>query len=93
MMQCMMIQSFKIIVNGKTWYYFELEWGIRQRDPFSPHISIICVEYLGRYVHFMPTQKKSGIGIKLNKDFPNISYLMFIDNCITFCNKGSSSKF
>lgn len=32
----------------------------------------------------MGNQKKSGISIKLHKDYPDIPYLMFVDGCIIF---------
>lgn len=48
-------------------------------------IFITCIEYLGRYMHFMLTQARYGIGIKLNEDCPNIPYLMFAYDCLIFC--------
>lgn len=32
----------------------------------------------------MTNQPKSGIGVKFNKDTPNIPFLMFADDCIIF---------
>lgn len=61
------------------------EQDIRQGDPLSSSIFIISVEYLHRYIHFATTCPKSNIGIKLNKDCPNILYLMFVDDCLIFC--------
>lgn len=43
----------------------------------------------GRYIYYLfyvyAKQKKSGIGIQLNKNFPNIPHLIFADDCILFC--------
>lgn len=72
-------------VNGKTWYSFNPERGIRQGDPLSFHIFIVCTKYLDRYIHFVSNQRKSGIDSKLNKDSSNSPYLMFADDCLTFC--------
>lgn len=33
----------------------------------------------------MSMQDLSGIGMKLTKDSPTVSYLMFVDGCIIFC--------
>lgn len=50
----------------------------------SPYVFIICAEYLGRYTLFVAKQPKSGIFIKLNKNTPKISFLMFVDDFIFF---------
>lgn len=53
LMQCVTTASFRLIVNGRTWYSFQPERGIREGDPLSLYISIICVESLGCYIHFL----------------------------------------
>lgn len=37
---------------------FVLERGIKQGNPNSPYMFINCPEYLGRYIYFMPLEKK-----------------------------------
>lgn len=64
---------------------FFLKQGIRQGDSISPYIFTICVEYFGGCMHFMSTQKRSGICIKLAKDCQEIPFLMFADDCLIFC--------
>lgn len=61
---------------------FVAERGIQQDDPLFPYLFVICAEHLGRYINFMGNQKRSGIGIKLNKDTPKIPNLTFVDDCI-----------
>lgn len=85
LVQCVTILSFRVIVNGKTWYSFNPERGIRQVDSLSPYIFIVYAEYLGWYIHFVSNQRKSGIDIKLNKDSLTIPYLMFVDIRIISC--------
>lgn len=55
--------------------------GALESDPLSPYIFIIYTEYFDRFIYFLANQRKSGIGINLNKDRPNIPYLMFADGC------------
>lgn len=50
--------------------------GIRQGDPVSPYIFIVCAEYLSQYIYFMTNIKRLGIGIWIAKDGPNISYIV-----------------
>lgn len=60
-------------MNGKTGSPIYSSRGIGQGNSFSPYIFIICVQYLGRYIHFAAMRPNSNIGIKFNKDCPDIS--------------------
>lgn len=80
MNHCHFIQSLSI--GELVWFHSEK--GNMQGNPISPYIFIICIEHLDRYIHFMSTQRNFGIGIKLTKDFPNISYIIFADDCLFF---------
>lgn len=68
--------------NDRTGHSFQPERGIREWDPICLYIFIICAEYLGKYVYFIFNHKKSGIGFKLAKDWPNILSLVFADDCV-----------
>lgn len=62
-----------------------LNWsGAQDKLTLFLPIFIICIEYRSRYIHFMSQQKKSGIIIKLNKDCPNIPYVMFANYLLIF---------
>lgn len=54
--------TFRVIVNDRTGSRFYPTRDIQQSDPLSPYSFIICARYLGKYIHFMANQKKSGIG-------------------------------
>lgn len=49
--------SFSVLVNGVPGEPFKLERGIRQGDLLSPYIVVICVECLGRYIHYVKCSK------------------------------------
>lgn len=48
--QCITTTTIKVIANGKMGPTFNMERGIRQGDPLSPYIFVICTEYLGRNI-------------------------------------------
>lgn len=61
------------------------------RETFiSPYIFIMCVEYIGRYIHFMSTIKRSPRRIWIAKVDPNILYLMFVDDYLVFQSNQTS---
>lgn len=60
-----------MLINGIPGEPFSAERGIRQSNPISPYIFIICVEYLGRYIHFMANALKSNIS-KSFREWPII---------------------
>lgn len=78
MMQYTITTSFKVVMNSKTGNLIYPERGIRQGHPVSLYIFIIFVEYPGRHIHFAFMQPKSDIGLKLDKECPNISYLCLL---------------
>lgn len=90
-MQCISTPMSKVIVNRKIGSSFVPESDIRQGHSLSPYIFIIFVEYLGRYIHFLTSQQRSSVGTRLDKDTHNISYLMFVDDCIIFCRTTTSA--
>lgn len=86
-----MATTMLVLVNGILVEPFQPERGIKQGDPISPYIFIICTEYLGKYTHFMANVFKSGISIKIAKTGPIISNLTFADDCMIFCNASISA--
>lgn len=45
-MKCVSSASFCIKINGSHIYYFKSTRGIRQGDPISPYLSLLCSEGL-----------------------------------------------
>lgn len=65
--------------------------GLRQGDPLSPALFIICMEVLSKKLAITSLQKKSGIGIKIAPSAPIIPCLLFADDSLLFCKATHSS--
>ncbi|XP_026399021.1 uncharacterized protein LOC113294858 [Papaver somniferum] len=63
--------------------FFQPERGLRQGDPLSPYLYIICSEALSSYIDSL--QKKVILeGIKVCKDAPEMTHLLFVDDSLLF---------
>lgn len=78
-MFCSTTSQKSILVNGQKTNYFCPNKGIRQGDPMSPCIFILCMEMLSRYInHLVDTHLWDPI--KVTPKGPSLSYLFFADD-------------
>jgi ribonuclease HI len=83
-MACVSTVSFSILINGKPSPEFRPHRGIRQGDPLSPYLFIICAEVLSSLISQLQiTNKIKGITIATNA--PHITHLFFADDSLLFC--------
>lgn len=61
--------------------------GIRQGDPLSSYLFLLCIEGLTALIH---DHEKRGLiqGIKVARTAPPISHMFFADDCYIFCKAG-----
>lgn len=75
---------YMVMLNGKSHGYITPTRRIRQGDPLSPFLFILCVEAL---IHMMNKAEKDGniAGMSLDKKCPSIQHLLFTDDNLFLC--------
>ncbi|GMI83381.1 hypothetical protein HRI_002007400 [Hibiscus trionum] len=80
---CISSVSYSVILNGSIGEKFAPTRGLRQGDPLSPYLFLICSEGLSSLLR-LSSQNDSMLGIKIARGAPTISHLLFADDCLIF---------
>ncbi|KAL6141498.1 hypothetical protein ACLB2K_059786 [Fragaria x ananassa] len=88
-MSCVSTASYQIIVNEELSNSFSGSRGIRQGDPLSPYLFVLCMEKLS---HSIQTVVEMGHWkpIQSSQSGPHISHLFFADDLILFSEASST---
>ena len=82
--QCISIVSFTLLLNGCKSASFSPSKGIRQGDPFSLYLFILCSEVLARLIN-RDVERGQINGLKIAPRAPPISKLLYADDVLLFC--------
>ncbi|XP_050237967.1 uncharacterized protein LOC126687449 [Mercurialis annua] len=81
--QCISTTSFSVLLNGAAQNYFCPTRGLRQGDPLSPLLFVLCAEGLSHLIQ-RAIASNALRGIQLTRHCPSISHLFFADDSLIF---------
>ena len=82
-MSCVQATSMEILWNGERTAAFSPTRGLRQGNPMSPYLFVLCMERLGHLIS-MAVEEGSWRPIKVARKGPTISHMFFADDLILF---------
>lgn len=89
-MSCVTITSASILFNGGKLSSFQPSRGIKQGDPLSPFLFLLCIEFLVAQITTMCEERRWD-KIKTSKNGPGFSHIFFADNPILFAKANSKN--
>ena len=83
-MKCITSITYSIIINGSVHGCIVPTRGLRQGDPLSPYLFLLCAEGFSALIN-EATRCQQLNGISINRGAPKISHLFFADDSLLFC--------
>lgn len=82
-MKCVELVSYQVLINGSPNNIIKPTRRLRQGDPISPMLFLICMEGLSSRIRKLKCENKIE-GIKIKRTSPTIMHLLFADDCYIF---------
>ncbi|KAI3450765.1 hypothetical protein Pfo_007430 [Paulownia fortunei] len=79
-MECVSTPSYSIALNGSIFGFFKGKKGLRQGDPMSPFLFVLCLEYFSRLVGLATENSDFNFHPKCGK--LKITHLAFADDLV-----------
>jgi hypothetical protein len=84
LMSCIRSVTYSILINGQPQGLITPSRGIRQGDPLSPYLFILCAEALSSLIQNSAREGRIS-GVPLSRGGTRINHLLFADDSLLFC--------
>ena len=82
-MSCISTTTTALLFNGSKLEAFQPSRGIRQGDPISPYLFLLCMEFFGAQITNM-CEGKRWDRMKASRNGPSFSHVLFVDDLMLF---------
>jgi hypothetical protein len=83
-MKCVRTVTYAVLINGQPHGRILPSRGIRQGDPLSPYLFLLCAEGLSHLL-CKAKQERHITGVAIARKGPQINHLFFADDSVLFC--------
>jgi hypothetical protein len=87
-MTCIRSVTYSVVVNGNPVGNIQPTRGIRQGDPISPYLFLLCAEVFSTLLH-KAEQRGVITRVPTSPKSPRLSHLFFADDSLLFCKANS----
>ena len=89
-MECVSTIEYTLLLNGSMTRSFKHSQGLRQGDPLSPYLFLLCANVLSISLTQAEELKKIR-GVKVGRSGLSFSHLLFADDSLLFFRKDNAS--
>ena len=83
-MECITTVTYSILINGEPMGDIKPSRGIRQGDPLSPYLFLVCFEGLHRMIQKAACNGDIN-GVSICRNGPKLTHLFFANDSLLFC--------
>ena len=83
MMVCITTASYLVLINEEPHGHITPSSGLRQGDPFSPYLFLMCIEVLHRLINKAANNGEIR-GMSIFHNGPKLTHLLFVDDSLIF---------